>query len=276
MSSLYENMIQIPVKMGSHRFEVSASIESGMTCQELISTVIAKCRLYGGDRLAKTYAVFESSNGIERKLTSQDDLVKLASSSSFEFVVRKVTRSERLVAGRVSRHNPNVYKQLRKIKLAEEKARESESVRIQVYEDIDRDERMRGRIADNERVLREQNEKLNALDKSILKFSNQAETESDSAASSSSSCKSCTHIDKTKLRENIGVLKTLYAKLRAIQMRRIYESSSSANKSMTSVSSRALLIDSGVNSCGSSSGDDEGEYACSSASSSTSNLESLV
>lgn len=247
--SVYENMIVLSVKMGSHRFGVNASWETGMTSSELISLAIVKCRLSGNtERLAKTYAVFESSNGIERQLDASDDLVKLAAAvnNSVEFVVRKITRVEKRVAGRRVQTD-KFYRELKRMQARESSERE----RIQVYEDVERDARLRARIEENERVLREQTDKLAALESSIVRLSTRDSTNPECRTS----C--CSHVNKTKLRENIGVLRTLYAKLRAVQMRRIYEAGASSvdasNKSITSTCSRAMLIDSGVNSCGSSS-----------------------
>lgn len=194
--SIYENIVEIPVKMGSHRFNVTSSSESELKCSELIDIVIAKCRLYGSDRLTKTYAVYESLNGVERRVSRREDIVKLvASNNQVEFVVRKLTRVEKQVLKQQQQSSTSssssdsssklvakrCYRKLRRMNADETKRRELETARIEVYEDIDRDERiesgLRERIIENERVLKEQSEKLVNLEESILKRIGQIKTD---------------------------------------------------------------------------------------------------
>jgi hypothetical protein len=193
--SIYENIVEIPVKMGSHRFNVTSASESELKCSELIDIVIAKCRLYGSDRLAKTYAVYESLNGVERRVSRREDIVKLVSNNQVEFVVRKLTRVEKQVLKQQQQSSTSssssnsssqlvakrCYRKLRRINADETKRRELETARIEVYEDIDRDERiesgLRERIIENERVLKEQSEKLVNLEESILKRIGQIKTD---------------------------------------------------------------------------------------------------
>lgn len=177
--SSYENMVQIPIKMGSHKFKLPASAENELKCSQLIEQVIAKCRLYGGDKLAKTYAVYESLNGIERRLSRGENVTEIAkSNNSVEFVVRKMTRMEKEVLrhqkeSTQSKLAKRCYRKLRQMNENEAKTRVDEVAKIEVYEDIDRDEKLeknlRERIVENERVLKEQSEKLIALESSIIK-----------------------------------------------------------------------------------------------------------
>lgn len=194
--SIYENIVEIPVKMGSHRFNVTSVSESELKCSELIDIVIAKCRLYGSDRLTKTYAVYESLNGVERRVSRREDIVKLVSNNQVEFVVRKLTRVEKQVLKQQQQQSSTsssssdsssklvakrCYRKLRRMNADETKRRELETARIEVYEDIDRDERiesgLRERIIENERVLKEQSEKLVNLEESILKRIGQIKTD---------------------------------------------------------------------------------------------------
>lgn len=75
---------------------------------------------------------------------------------------------------------------------------------------------------------------------------------------------------------NIGVLRSLYVKLKAAQLMKKLIVTSETTTFNTSTCSRALLIESGMNSCGNSSSDENDYCSKSSRSSSTSTLESLV
>lgn len=274
----------IPVRMGSHQFHVIG--EGEMKCSELIEQVIAKCRLYGNEKLARTYAVYERVNGVERRVRRGEDVLRLArEQKQAEFVVRKLSHVEKQLmreqracstGGQRAKMAERCYRRLRKMN-----ARSDETpAHIEVYEDIDRNERLeseriREMIRLNERVLQQQSEKLVMLDESIVKhFTSNGEKEprGGQEVPQKLACKSCCHMDKVNLRQNIGVLRSLYSKLRALHAKKLV-----ADQSISSTSSRALLIDhsSGMNSCGNSSSD-ETEFSAQSRTSSTSTLESLV
>ena len=88
------DMMQIPVKMGSHRMLIDLPVniaqlldeqqlptqadnKSKLTCRQFIDIVLKKCKLQGSEQLTKTYSIFESVNGIERMLKSSDSVMDI-------------------------------------------------------------------------------------------------------------------------------------------------------------------------------------------------------
>ena len=88
------DMVQIPVKMGSHRMLIDLPVNKTqlfdeqqlptqadnkckLTCRQFIDIVLKKCKLQGSEQLIKTYSIFESVNGIERMLKSSDSVMDI-------------------------------------------------------------------------------------------------------------------------------------------------------------------------------------------------------
>lgn len=94
-------MVQVPVKMGSHKMTISIANDSSMTCRDLISNVLERCKL--DKQLSRTYAIFESNNGIEKKLHSKQEILQVYSQNSkTQFIVRKYMKTEKRVVEKVS------------------------------------------------------------------------------------------------------------------------------------------------------------------------------
>lgn len=294
MSLPVENFAQISVKMGSHRFNIDVCDGTEMRCSKFIELVLSKCRLHASERLVQTYAVFESLNGVERRV----EVVRACKSVTpgVEYVVRKLSTVEAALPKKPQQQQLNAkkcYRKLRHMNKNKVSAAKAVSRQIEVYEDIDEDVKdevavanddYMSRIVANEIVLRKQAKRLAALEESIRKRVECGQQQEvpvvvEEKRVERPTCRSCYGIDKRRLQENLAVLRNLYAKLKATK--RIVGESSVNNKSFSSTSSRVQLIESGMNSCGNSSSDENEmmSYGCGgskSRSSSTSTLESLV
>lgn len=87
-------MIRIPIRMGSNRF-VLALDRKELKASELVELALTKSRVPGN---SNSYSVFESANGVERRLRRKDDVIEVLSSWASahryrikpEFVLRKI------------------------------------------------------------------------------------------------------------------------------------------------------------------------------------------
>lgn len=272
-----ENIIQIPVRMGSNCFtiDVDERRTQNLTGYELIEMALNKCKLSG--QLANTYYIYERANGVEQMLSRKADLINLWKKSTaaqevrVEIVVRKMSSTERRLVVKRAKNQSVARKCFKKLnQLNEQPINE-----VNLYETIDQteDEKMKylKRIVRNEIKLQKQSMKLIEMEKSISERLQQVEHKLDSLNEAKktvpdvvkSSCKQ----DNLKLRQNTNIVKSLIRKLKP--------SSLSYNKAAISIS-RTHLLSSDMNSCGNSSDDESDERKTNSRTSSTSTLESLV
>lgn len=87
-------MIRIPIRMGSNRFVLVVDRKE-LKASELVELALTKSRVPGN---SNSYSVFESANGVERRLRRKDDVIEVLSSWASahryrikpEFVLRKI------------------------------------------------------------------------------------------------------------------------------------------------------------------------------------------
>lgn len=246
-----ENMIQIPVRMGSNCFTVDVDQARKLTGYELIEMALNKCRVNG--QLVKTYYIYERVNGVEQMLSRKMKLIKLPANA--EIVVRKMSSMEKCAVAKRA-NNQSVarkyFKKLNKLnELNERKLRESQQA-VNIYETIEMDEtddekaKYLKRIIQNEIKLQKQTIKLNEIDQSINK------REDDNTREKETTSKMCKY-------HKSQIVKSLLSKLKSSKLNTVNSAS------------RTQLL----NSCANSS-DDEYDRKTDSRTSSTSTLESLV
>lgn len=119
-------MTSVRVQMGSNRLQVELYSDSTLTCREFVSLVLTRCHIQA--HLARTYALFESTHGIERRLHSGQQLLQVCSpvDPSRTFVVRKCLRAERQALQKMNsrRHQEMVKKCFEKLKSGEASSEE--------------------------------------------------------------------------------------------------------------------------------------------------------
>ncbi len=114
------NMIRIPVQMGSNKIQIELTSDSIITCKQFISIVLDRCNIDA--KLARTYAIFESDNGIEKRLHSCQQLLEIFTESqakkSVFFVVRKYFVAEKRIVQNMDsiKHKEMVKKCFKKMK----------------------------------------------------------------------------------------------------------------------------------------------------------------
>jgi hypothetical protein len=296
------NIVQIPVRMGSNRFNFEVLLSEDKThvlrSGKFIELVLRKSNLSGTKYLPRTYSVFESSCGIERMLTRSDDLVQIwrahkENNSNVEFVIRKCNLVEKKLAVNVKTHidaNNNCssesanskivrkcYKKLNALKVSD--ASNANNSAAHIYEHVEdvleKTEQLKAsqsqeaylqQIAKNEMKLMQQSQKLIQVEKSIQELYQKKQQVQELPQSD---------FNELKLTQNINVLRYLYTKLRSQsgpKVQKAFYRSSKLNES------RVALLSHDYNSCGNST--DESESKSSSGKSSRSNsssaLESLV
>ncbi len=117
------NVTSVRVQMGSNRLQLELCSDSALTCREFVSLVLTRCHIQA--HLTRTYALFESTHGIERRLHSRQQLLQVCAGSpadpSRTFVVRKCLRAERQALQNMNsrRHQEMVKKCFEKLKSGE-------------------------------------------------------------------------------------------------------------------------------------------------------------
>ena len=296
--------LSVPVKMGSHRMtiDIEASVKC-LTCEQFIEIVLRRCRLNGSQNLAKTYAMFESVNGVERLVNASESVpslcAKWSSTKMPEFVIRKFLPVEKKLAS-AAISQTSVKKYYKKLRASTSSAKTSvASSEVHVYEQVDAESESSPdvvqleylkRVLKNEMKLRRQAKKLlqveesihahvvnlekNLMETLVKKLADEA-TASHEATVPVNKPKICAfHKEKiettlnTKLADNINFLKFLHFKLKS-------SNKSESHSGMKNSSKLAYKkMDDVLNSSGAS--DSNSSSQCNSRSTSTSTLESLV
>ena len=270
------NQINVPIKMGSHHmiFNLQKDLNQKLTAQQLVEYVLKRCRLNGSVNLAKTYALFENVNGVERLVNESESIIELqakwSTQSNAEFVIRKIHPVEkRLTSSSLNEQTiRKCYKKLKAVNQVEIKQKEQEQG-PNIYEQLDDDNKENTSpdaiqlnylklVLKNEMKLKRQARKLiqarEARQQAQEKMSEKFPRE-----------KIQTNLN-TKLTENIHFLKFLHFKLKVSNK---MDSTVSAHQKPRNKLFAYKKMDNALNSSGAS--DDN-----SSRSTSTSTLESLV
>lgn len=147
-------MFQIPVKMGSRRLSLEMDSKSTIKSEHFIELALKKCKL--NDKLTRTYAVFESVSGIERLLTSDDNICDLwrvysiESRKQTEFIIRKCLPVEQKLTSKTMVTNEKRTRMIKKC-----------------YEQINQQQTKQdlfAKIVQNEQELHKQAEKLQQVE----------------------------------------------------------------------------------------------------------------
>ena len=96
-------MSRVIVKMGSNRVRLQIT-GNYLNSTELVLMTLLKCGMQSNAQLAHTYVVYESLNGVERRVRSNENLVDAESSYRHrvrpEYVLRKTRTSGRQVVSK--------------------------------------------------------------------------------------------------------------------------------------------------------------------------------
>jgi hypothetical protein len=293
--------IHIPVKMGSHRMVFNLQNDANaphrqLTSQQLVDHVLKRCRLNRSTNVARTYAMFESVNGVERLVNANECVIELqakwSNHSNAEFVIRKFHPVEKkLTSPSTSTSSSSsslneqrirkCYKKLKAAKKIEQIQREQSNKQElnNIYEQINEDNKENATVSadvvqlnylkqvlQNEMKLKRQAKKLQQA-----RELRQKEKETEPKQCAFHEEKLSTNLN-AKLVENINFLKFLHFKLK------VSNKTTNKNSDETTVNERQqsrkklFAYKRMVNVLNSSGASDE----TSSQSSSTSTLESLV
>ena len=86
-------MNQVCVRMGSNKIQINVPRQqTSLTCSQVIEIALERCKL--DKSLVRTYAIFESVCGIEKKLHRSEDFILICQKSSesqekTQFIIRK-------------------------------------------------------------------------------------------------------------------------------------------------------------------------------------------
>lgn len=275
-----QSVFQIPVKMGSHKLVIDLESNCEMTSVQFVELVLKKCKLTSNEKLTKTYSVFESVNGVEKMLKSNEIItdvwkywIKQSVQHSVQFIVRKcVSVEKKLTATTESDKRKKMIK-----KCYKKINSETSSELIQDKRDIKTKREFLKKIVENEQELKKQADQLLQIEALLQNLTSTANKQIQDVVVAKETTKPVVKSNKMcsyhqsnlinnlneKLSDNVNFLQFLYLKLK--------KQGSSQNKSF----SYEKLID---NSCGNSSGGEDYDSASnrSSRTTSTSTLESLV
>lgn len=274
-----QSVFQVPVKMGSHKLVIDLESSSDMTTVQFIELVLKKCKLTSNE---KTYSVFESVNGVEKMLKSNEIVTDVwkywlnqSVPYSVQFIVRKcVSVEKKLAAISESEKRKQMIKKCYK-KINSDKTNQSPK---QDKHELKSKRDYLKKIVENEEQLKKQSEQLLQIEALLQKLTAEANKQieqsvpqKETSKQSNKPNKLCSYHQNSlinnlneKFSDNINFLQFLYLKLK--------KQNSSQNKSF----SYEKLIDN--NSCGNSSAGEDYDSSSnrSSRTTSTSTLESLV
>ena len=102
-------MNQVCVRMGSNKIQINVPRQqTSLTCSQVIEIALERCKL--DKSLVRTYAIFESVCGIEKKLHRSEDFILICQKSSesqekTQFIIRKYLSSEKRVCNKLTATN---------------------------------------------------------------------------------------------------------------------------------------------------------------------------
>ena len=117
MSSIIQSVMnQVCVRMGSNKIQINVPRhQATLTCSQVIEIALERCKL--DKSLVRTYAIFESVCGIERKLHRSENFILVCRQSSesqekTQFIIRKYLSSEKRVCNKLTATNSEHRKQM--------------------------------------------------------------------------------------------------------------------------------------------------------------------
>ena len=154
-------MYQIPVKMGSRRLNIEINSKSTIKSEQFIELVLKKCKL--NEKLTRTYSVFESVNGVERLLTTNDNICDLwkywstesSKKQTIEFIIRKCFKIE----NKIKVNNEKRQQMIKKCYLKMNADQAKQDLFTQIIQ--------------NEQQLKKQSEKLQQVEQIIANLNQQ-------------------------------------------------------------------------------------------------------
>ena len=241
MSSV--TIVQVPVKMGSNKMLISLAKNNTITCRQFIELVLEKCKM--DKSLCRTYAIFESNNGIEKKLHSNQSLLETYDIKTSELVIRRYFKTEKKVVQSQKLNDEQRQKMIKKCyqKLNQGIQTQSAQPHLATIE-----QEYLKEIIQNDYVLKRQNKQLSKVEQSINDHVNKVSEKVQIVN------------QEAKITNNINVLQFLYCKLK--------------KNSSKNMKSYKRLADN--DSCGNSSDEESSSNGSQRSTSSLHALESLV
>lgn len=154
-------IFQIPVKMGSRKLTLEIDSRTTIKSEQFIELALKKCKL--NDNLTRTYSLFENVSGVERLITTNDNICDLwkywstesSKKQTIEFIIRKCFTIEK------------------KVKVNNEKRQQMIK---KCYEKMNADQTKQDlftQIIQNEQQLKRQSEKLQQVEQIIANLKQQ-------------------------------------------------------------------------------------------------------